>query len=269
MSLEGTLGFLGFGNMGRAILGGLIDTQAIAPVQAAVYDVNPAQHDAATHLGAAVAGSPEALVRHADTIVLAVKPQQAAEALDTLRPAMRPDVLVVSIMAGITTAFIEARLGTGTRVARAMPNTPALVNAGATGLAFNAACTGTDHERAMAIFRAIGRVEAVEEVQLDAVTALSGSGPAYFFYMVECLVQAAVAQGLSETQAARLAAQTLYGAGKLLAESGEPAAVLRQRVTSKGGTTEAALQTFADGGLEGLVQRAVTAAAERSRALSQ
>ncbi len=148
-----------------------------------------------------------------------------------------------------------------------MPNTPALVQAGAAGIALGANCGEEDATTVRAIFGAIGMAAVVEESDIDAVTALSGSGPAYFFYLVECLVKAGIAQGLSAEVATQLATQTLFGAGKLLVESGESAATLRQRVTSKGGTTEAALRQFEADGFETVVAAAVAAAAQRSKEL--
>ncbi|MCL4694227.1 MAG: pyrroline-5-carboxylate reductase, partial [Candidatus Hydrogenedentes bacterium] len=155
------------------------------------------------------------------------------------------------------------------RVVRVMPNTPALVGAGAAGIAPSPNCTAADVETAHAIFRSIGVSEQVPESLIDAVTALSGSGPAYFFYLVECLSRAAVAQGLPKEQADRLASQTLVGAGLLLRDSGESATILRERVTSRGGTTEAALKQFECDEFPKLVESAVAAAVRRSRELGQ
>ncbi|HNT89464.1 MAG TPA: pyrroline-5-carboxylate reductase, partial [Candidatus Hydrogenedentes bacterium] len=197
----------------------------------------------------------------------AVKPQIMNEALQEARKGVKPDILVISIAAGISIAFIRERLGDNVRIVRVMPNTPAMVNAGAAGIALGANCTGDDAAVARTIFEAVGVAEIVQEKDLDVVTALSGSGPAYFFYMVECLVNAAVNEGLREEQATRLAAQTLMGAGKLLASSGESAATLRERVTSKGGTTEAALRCMREERFADIVGKAVRAAAARSREL--
>ena len=269
MKLEGTLGFLGFGNMGRAIAEGLVKTGTIEAGRVAVYDVAESKQQEAAALGFTVADSPAALGGQCGTLVLAVKPQQMAEALDALMPGLSPGTLVISIAAGISIAYVQQRLGGPLRVVRVMPNTPALVNAGAAGVALSDTCTEADAATARTIFEAIGIVEIVPESAIDGVTALSGSGPAYFFYVVECLVDAARSQGLTQDQATRLAGQTLLGAGRLLAESGEPASVLRERVTSKGGTTEAALRTFREKGLAKVIAAGVTAAADRSRELGK
>jgi len=152
---------------------------------------------------------------------------------------------------------------------RVMPNTPALVEAGAAGIALSANCTDADAQIGRTVFEAVGIVEVVPEELIDVVTALSGSGPAYFFYMVECLVRAAQAQGLNEAQAVRLAARTLLGSGRLLEASGEPPAVLRERVTSKGGTTAAALEAFRAGGFDRVIAAGVEAAVARAKELGR
>lgn len=269
MRLNGTIGFLGYGNMGSAILGGLLAQSAIAPSQAWVYDTDPARCDAGRSAGAMVAADPQELASQSNILILAVKPQTMADALAPVRDALRPKALVISIAAGISMEKLKGWLGEGIRMVRVMPNTPALAQAGAAGLAFSPECSACDQETARRIFEAVGIAVTVQEEDIDAVTALSGSGPAYFFYMTECLAQAAIAEGLDAETAARLAAQTLFGAGKLLVESGESPSTLRERVTSKGGTTQAALEQFrADGFAEG-VKRAVQAAAARSRELGR
>lgn len=265
--LQGNIGFLGYGNMGSAILEGLIEAGTISSKHAAAYDPDPDRMFAAEALGATVATSPEALTGMSDILVLAVKPQAMDAALKDAQAGVRPGTLVISIAAGISIKFVQERLGDAVRIVRVMPNTPALVNAGATGIALGRNCTGKDAETARTIFESIGIAEIVEEPLIDVVTALSGSGPAYFFHMVECLVDAAVADGLDEAKATRLAAQTLLGAGKLLINSGESAAVLRQRVTSKGGTTEAALGSLNEGNFRQIVAKAVHAATARAREL--
>lgn len=269
MPLQGTLGFLGCGNMGSAILRGLIESGTLAPKHALVFEPDAAKADGVRNLGVALAESPAELARHADTVLVAVKPQTMDEALAQLASGMTPGTRVLSIAAGTSIAYIQERLGADVPVVRVMPNTPALVGAGAAALAPSANCTDQDLEVASLIFNAIGVSEVVSEDLMDAVTALSGSGPAYFFFMVEQLVEAAVAQGLPRGQATTLASHTLYGAGRLLCESGEAAGVLRERVTSKGGTTEAALKTLAAEGFPEAVRAAFDAAVRRSRELGR
>ncbi|MDZ4859999.1 MAG: pyrroline-5-carboxylate reductase [Candidatus Hydrogenedentes bacterium] len=267
--LTSTIGFLGFGNMGRAIAAGLIEQGAVSAAQLAAFDVDPEKREQAVELGIKTFENPSDLAAHCDALVLAVKPQSMDEALRSLAPGITPKTLVISIAAGISISFIAKRLGDEFRIVRVMPNTPALVNAGAAGIARAANCTDSDLEVAQAIFESIGIVELVEESLIDAVTALSGSGPAYFFYFVECLVKAGVVEGLTHSQATRLATQTLLGAGKLLSESGEPPAVLREKVTSKGGTTEAALNALKAAGFEATVAGALRAAVARARELGK
>ncbi|MBI3119926.1 MAG: pyrroline-5-carboxylate reductase, partial [Candidatus Hydrogenedentes bacterium] len=190
-------------------------------------------------------------------------------ALREVRPALRDGALVISIAAGLSIPWLHEQLGTSVRIVRVMPNTPALCHAGAAGIALGPGCTESDAAVARGIFRAVGTAEMVEESAMDVVTAVSGSGPAYFFYMVECLVKAGVSEGLPEEVATRLATQTLVGAGMLIHATGEPASVLRAKVTSKGGTTEAALRQMQDDKFEDVVRAAVAAAAARSRELGR
>lgn len=265
--IPGTIGFLGYGNMGAAILMGLVEAGQTTGKHAVVFDPSPERCAEAELLGAAVADSPAQLAARADTLLLAVKPQTMEDALAPVRDALRPVALVISIAAGITIGRLRALLGDGARIVRVMPNTPALVGAGAAGIAPGPGCTEADARVARAIFESIGAAEIVEEKDMDAVTALSGSGPAYFFHMVECLAAAGVDEGLDADLAARLAAQTLLGAGLLLKSSGESAPCLRERVTSKGGATEAALNTLRERDFAGTVRAAVAAAAARSREL--
>ncbi|HDP34217.1 MAG TPA: pyrroline-5-carboxylate reductase, partial [Candidatus Hydrogenedentes bacterium] len=201
--------------------------------------------------------------------ILAVKPQALDAALAPLLGETRADVRIISIMAGVSIAALQNRFGKKARIIRVMPNTPALAGAGAAALACNSACGEKDIAAARAIFEAVGIVEVLPESQMDAVTALSGSGPAYFFYLTECLVAAAVAENLPEEVALRLAGQTLMGAGKLLVSSGKRPDVLREQVTSKGGTTFAALEVLRDADFDTIVRNAYHAAAERSRELGK
>ncbi|MFP4500837.1 MAG: pyrroline-5-carboxylate reductase [Candidatus Hydrogenedentota bacterium] len=265
--IPGVIGFLGYGNMGTAILEGLIEAGRTTGKHALIYDTAPGRRQAAEAIGAEIAETPAELASKADTLLLAVKPQIMQEAVAPLAGRIHAETLVISIAAGITIARLTEWLGGGVRIIRVMPNTPALVSAGAAGIALGPGCTQADAAVACALFEGIGLAEVVDEPQLDAVTALSGSGPAYFFRLVECMEDAAVAEGLSRDQAARFAAQTLLGAGVLLTHSGESAGTLRQRVTSKGGTTEAALHTLQEKGFCDLVRAAVATAAARSREL--
>lgn len=265
--LHKKVGFLGFGNMGQAIFCGLIAQGVLDSSDTLVFDVDEDKRDAATKQGAMVVDSPMALAKACEILIIAIKPQQLVDALGSMKEHLRSDSLIVSIAAGVPIRRIAELLTKSAHIIRVMPNTPAMVNAGASALAASSTCSHGDIAAATTIFDSIGLVVRVDEKDMDAVTALSGSGPAYFFHLVECLVDAAVAQGLDRENAGRLAAQTLYGAGKLLVESRESASELREKVTSKGGTTEAALNVFAERCLSDIVSAAVGAAARRSREL--
>jgi pyrroline-5-carboxylate reductase len=211
-----------------------------------------------------------AVVQEAETIVLSVKPQKMDEALASIQDAVTKDDLVISIAAGIKVNKIAAALG-DLAIIRVMPNTPALIGAGASALYANAKAQ-PQLDKALAIFAAVGKAVVVEDEGLiDAVTAVSGSGPAYFFLLMEAMAQAGVELGLPEAVAKDLVLQTAKGAGLLAAEAdkgGESPAVLRRKVTSPGGTTEAALKVFTARGFAGLVTDALTAARDRSKELS-
>ena len=270
MSLQNkTIAFIGAGNMGEALIRGLLSVKTVSPSQILATDVRAEQREffAKKFRVRALDDNAEA-VKTADIVVLAVKPQQMGEVLAGFKAAMSGSKLIVSIAAGVTTGHIERELGGKTRVVRAMPNTPALVGAGAAALAKGAHATDDDLATAESILGAVGISVRVEEKLLDAVTALSGSGPAYVFYVTEAMIKAGVAAGLDEALAKKLAVQTIYGAGKLLVESGEGPESLRRKVTSPGGTTEAALKVMSERKLEEIFVEAIKAAEKRSRELS-
>ena len=267
--LQGSFGFLGFGNMGGAIAAGLLAQHTLKAAQLWAYDTAPARMAEAEKAGIQCAPSPAALFANCDTLILAVKPQMLEEALAPVNNALPGEIRVISIMAGISIAALETYFGSNTRILRVMPNTPALVGKGAAAIACNAACAEEDATVGRTIFESVGIVEMTPESYMDAVTALSGSGPAYFFYLVESLVAAAVAEGLPEDTAQRLAAQTMLGAGELLITSGKRPDALREQVTSKGGTTFAALESLRKADFAATVRNAYHAAAERSRELGK
>ena len=265
-----SIAFIGGGNMARSLIGGLAARgQAAGAVH--VAEPVPALRDAlAADFGVHVHEAAATAADGAATWVLAVKPQvlrPVCESLAALARTQRP--LVVSIAAGATTGQIDAWLGGGQAVVRTMPNTPALLGAGATGLYANAAVSAERRAAAETLMQAAGITAWIsDESLMDAVTAVSGSGPAYVFLLAEAMQAAGEAQGLAPDTARRLVVQTLLGASRMLAESGEPAAVLRQRVTSPGGTTQAALECFEAGGLRTLVDQAIAAATQRGRELA-
>jgi pyrroline-5-carboxylate reductase len=218
--------------------------------------------------GVIVAKDASAAVEGADVIVIAVKPQDAGEVLQEISPLVTPKNLVLTVAAGLPASFYEERLTPGARVVRAMPNTPAVVARGATAIAKGKNATDADIQFVGAMLRGTGLVVVVDESQIDAVIAVSGSGPAYFYAVVEALTEAGVAQGLDRVLATQLAAQTFVGAAHLLSHSGETPKVLRERVSSPGGTTLAALEAMTDAGLQGVISAGAAAAARRSKEMA-
>ena len=258
--------FLGCGNMGTSLIGGLIANGHPALSLSGVDpDENQRRRLAGRHDVRTTATIAEG-VPGADVIVLAVKPQTVPAALAEVKASLQNErPLVLSIAAGVRIATISKALGGGCPVVRAMPNTPALLGAGASALYAPTNVSADRRRVALHIMQAVGvAVWLDDEALLDAVTAVSGSGPAYFFLIVELLEKIAAEMGLSREQARLLSVETALGAARMLKETGEEAAILRQRVTSPGGTTEKALQVFSDGGLEPLWRRALTACRERS-----
>jgi pyrroline-5-carboxylate reductase len=262
--------FVGGGNMAEALVSGLIRSGHWKPSQITVTDVR-AEQLARLKTTHKVATSPDNrwAVRDADLILLAVKPQQMKHVLEELGPVIRHSQLVLSIAAGISTTFIEGFLAKRVPVIRVMPNTPALVSAGASAVARGRWAKETHERTAQSIFSTVGTVSLVAEKEMDAVTAVSGSGPAYIFLLAEAMIEAGVKLGLAPQVANALVRQTFKGAGQLLAQSHEEAATLRQRVTSPGGTTEAALKIFEKHGVRQIVVKALKRASERSAELSQ
>jgi pyrroline-5-carboxylate reductase len=259
--------FVGAGNMASALIGGLI-ARGTAPASLQAIDPSASQREAlgarfgiATH---AASGDP---VGQADVIVMAVKPQQMREAVNALAPQIATQ-LIISVAAGVRATDLSRWLGGYSRIVRTMPNTPALIGLGATGLAMLAGGTDADRKLAESIMQAVGQTVWVDdESQLDAVTALSGSGPAYVFRFIESMIAAGTGLGLSPEQSRQLALQTVSGAAQLACASSEPVALLRERVTSKGGTTAAALSVFEARGLDAVVAQAMGAARDRSAEL--
>ena len=240
-----TVAILGAGVMGETLLSGLLRAGR-APADIVITE---RREDRAAELGSRygvkVASNPEA-VAGADTVVLVVKPQDIAGLLDEIGPHLQPDALVVCIAAGITTGFVEGRLPDGVAVVRVMPNTPALVDQGMAAISPGAHCDDAHLARAEGLLAATGKVIRVAEHHQDAVTAISGSGPAYIFYVVEAMIEAGVLLGLPRSTSTELVVQTLFGAATMLKETGEHPTVLREQVSSPAGTTMAALRQLDD-----------------------
>ncbi len=263
------IAFVGGGNMAAALIGGLIARGANAASLAAIDPSEAQRASLATRFGIAVHHAPSADALEADAVVLAVKPQQMREAVASVAPHLRAPLLL-SVAAGVRAVDLSRWLGGYGRIVRTMPNTPALVGLGATGLATLTGATPADRALAEAIMGAVGETVWVDdESKLDAVTALSGSGPAYVFRFIESMIDGGIALGLDADQARRLAIQTVLGAAQLAASASEPPSVLRERVTSKGGTTAAALAVMAERDLPSLVADAMAAACSRSETLGR
>jgi len=261
------LTFIGGGNMATALAGGLAAKGFDARRMKVVEVLPEARQRLAATLGVAVFESPAGAAPFGDVVVLAVKPQQMREAARAVAPHLS-EALVLSIAAGIRLADLGRWLGGYARLARCMPNTPALIGLGVTGLYARPEVDAAQRAQAQAVLEAVGEVIWVDdEALLDPVTAVSGSGPAYVFHFIEALERAAREVGLDAAAARRLALGTVRGAAELAARSAEPPATLRERVTSKGGTTERALASLRADGFEALVARAVRAANERAREL--
>lgn len=264
------LALIGAGNMAEALLRGLL-ASGLFPARDVLATAPRAERRSQleTAYGIRVSADNCEAAAQADVLVLAVKPQILDSVMAEIAAVLRPDVLVVSIAAGVPMTAIQARLGAERRICRAMPNTPALVGAGATAIAMSANAKPEDVDLAKSIFEAVGMVTVVDETLLDAVTGLSGSGPAYVFMIIEALADAGVKVGLPRRQAQALAAQTVLGSAKLLIDTGQHPGVLKDQVTSPGGTAIAGLHTLEEGGLRTTLINAVQAATNRSRELGE
>jgi pyrroline-5-carboxylate reductase len=269
MKLQGRrIVFVGAGNMAEALIKGLCRAEGVGPTAIAASDRRADRTKfLAQKYGITAAADNASCVRDADVVVLAVKPQVMGSVLPGLRPHIPKGALVLSVAAGITTNTIESMLEPESRVVRSMPNTPAMVGMSATAISGGTHATEDDLEIARAVFEAVGRVVVVDEVHLDAVTGLSGSGPAYIFLIIEALADAGVKVGLSRDIALELAAQTLLGSAHMLLETGEHPGRLKDQVTSPGGTAIAGLHTLEAGGLRTTLINAVEAATRRAKEL--
>jgi pyrroline-5-carboxylate reductase len=261
--------FIGGGNMAEALLKGMLSSGILTADSTWVTDIRGDRlQELADTYGVQTSTDNLQAIEHASRIWLCVKPQQMDEVLAPLSGKVA-DALVISIAAGVPCSWIEAALGGEVRVVRVMPNTPALVGEGMAGVAAGAHAGDAEVQAVLQALTCVGKAVQVQEEDLHAVTALSGSGPAYVFYLIEQLQQAAEELGLTPDTARELAVQTVKGAAALIEQSGDAAATLRERVTSKGGTTAAALETFAEHGVGDGLKAGVNAAARRSRELAE
>ncbi len=262
------IGMLGGGAMAGALIKGLLASKTVSSDRLMVSDVKPSRlTEISTAFGIPTTTDNAALAKFADVLVVAVKPQIVDRVLPAVRDHLKPGALVVSIAAGVPISVFEDGLLSGTKVIRSMPNTAAIALAGATAISAGTHATEEDMETATELFEAVGRCTTLDESLLDAVTGLSGSGPAYVMLMIEALADGGVKVGLGRDTALLLAAQTVYGAAKLQLESGEHPGRLKDMVTSPGGTAIAGLHTLESGGLRRTLIDAVEAASRRSMEL--
>ncbi|MCI5147256.1 MAG: pyrroline-5-carboxylate reductase [Candidatus Electrothrix sp. AR3] len=269
MSKIESIGMVGGGQMGEALIRGMIESGLVAADSILVAEPAATRREYLETTYQIQGTSDPAQLAESKVIILAVKPQIMEPVLAQYQAHLTANQLIISIAAGVTISQIEQGIGTDKKIIRVMPNTPALVLAGASALSGNTNATQEDMKLGQEIFSAVGTCVEVPENLLDAVTGLSGSGPGYVFTFLEAMIDGGVLAGLPRPIAEQLALQTLYGSAQLALESGEPAAVLKAKVTSPGGTTITGLQVMEQAGLRGTMMATVQAAAERSKALGR
>jgi pyrroline-5-carboxylate reductase len=271
VSLKGKrIGFVGAGNMGEAIIKGLVEACVVTPDALVAADVRPERlRELERRYGIRLLTDNAELIGQTDVVVLAVKPQSIDAVARELAPAVTPEKLLVSVAAGVSTPRLRAVLGPNVRLVRVMPNTPALVLEGATAIGRTAGLGAGDLETVEELFAAVGRTVVLDEELMDAVTGLSGSGPAYVAIVIEALADGGVRMGLDRATAHTLAVQTVLGAARLLRETGMHPGALKDMVSSPGGTTIAGVAALEEGGLRSTLMKAVERAAVRSRELGR
>jgi pyrroline-5-carboxylate reductase len=268
--LNKKVGIIGCGNMGEALIKGLVNSRLVSKKNLFVSDVREGcLKNLKESYGISTFLSNREVVSKSDIIILAVKPQVIEGVLKEIATAVKPSHLIISVAAGITLRFLSKHLGEKAKVIRAMPNTPALVQEGVTALCSGKGIQEEDLQTAQKIFQSVGKVVIVDESLMDAVTGLSGSGPAYFLFILEALIDAGVKMGLSRETATILTVQTCLGTMKLLLATSEHPAKLKDKVTSPGGTTIYGLHALEEGGVRGSLISAVEAATMRSRELGK
>ena len=270
MAKNRVIAVVGAGHMAGALIGGMLRSKLVPPKGIVAARRSP---DALAELqkkwGVRTSTDNRKAVEGADIVILAVKPQMAKKVMEGLAGAVRKDQLVISVMAGITTAAISKALGVECPVVRAMPNTPCLVDAGATAICAGARAGEKELKLAESVFASVGLVATLPESALDAATGLSGSGPVYIYMVIEAMTDGGVKMGIPRAVAAKLAAQTVFGAAKLVLETGKHPAVLKDEVTTPGGTAISAIHVLESKGLRALFIDGIEAATKRSQELSK
>ena len=270
LMIDKKIAFIGAGQMGSALLKGMLRAQALAAERVWVSDKDPGKTSPLKkEWGVTVVSGNRQAAQQAGIIFLAIKPQQLDEVVDETRDVVREDHLLISIIAGVSTKSLEGKFGKGIRVVRVMPNSPALVGKSVSVISRGEFASESEEQLVGQLFSAVGEVVFLGEEYQNRVTALSGSGPAYFYLLVEELIKAGESMGLSRDVASQLIAGTIIGAGQMLKETGKSPAELCEIVTSPGGTTEAALRVFKSGDFGGMVRRAVEAAVKRAEELGR
>jgi pyrroline-5-carboxylate reductase len=270
MEISKKLFFIGSGNMAHATISGLIEAKLVKAENIVCNDIVKAKVlNLQQEFGVSIAEDKGEAIIEADIIFLSVKPQNILKVFDEIRNFIKRKTIIISIAAGITTRFIEDNIQKYVAVIRAMPNTPALVRSGATALCKGRFVTEDQFQKVKSLFLSIGKAEILDEKDFDIITALSGSGPAYIFYFCELMQKAAEKLGLSKEIAKTFAVQTVYGSGKMLDTTKESAEVLKEKVKSPNGTTEAALKYFEIQNLSSIVYESMKQAMEKSKELSK
>lgn len=264
------ISIIGAGNMGEALIRGILATELFPDTDIMASEPREKRRrEIARQLRIKVTADNKEAVRFAETVILSVKPQEARTVTEEIRSEIRESQLLISVMAGISTSWLEKQFMKKIPVVRVMPNTPALIRAGVAAISQGSFVRKEHLKEAEKIMGAVGRVLRLPEEMMNAVTAVSGSGPAYLYFFIEALSEAARDLGIEEKLARDLARETVIGSVKLLDETGEDPAILRKKVTSPGGTTEAAIRVFREKGFADLLKEAVKAACQRSRELEE
>lgn len=261
-----TIGFIGSGNMGRAIISGLLKAKLYQPDEIYAFDISePVLTQLHANLGITIVTSPVQLVETVDTVVISVKPQVLDQVVQPIKGKFTPNQVIISIAAGVTLEHLTNQLSDRLKLVRVMPNTPALVGAGMAAIAVNANVTSEEQTSLLTLFESFGLAKIVPEHLIDAVVGVSGSGPAYVYLFIEALADGAVLEGLSRKDAYEFAAQTVLGSAKMVLETGRHPGDLKDMVCSPAGTTITGVRVLEDGGLRGLIMDTVHAVAEKNR----